>query len=118
MFAVTAGVDVEPGTSRWMQLPVNPNARELAGVRGDALSASSGFCCTTGHPKGATLTHYNIVNNARFVVKAMRLTAQDRLVVCTGAAVPHRDARYFLSLSRSAFENAAATADRRATADS
>ena len=36
---------------------------------------------TTGHPKGATLTHHNIVNNGRFVAKAMRLTAQDRLCV-------------------------------------
>ncbi|MEO8543265.1 MAG: AMP-binding protein [Burkholderiaceae bacterium] len=36
---------------------------------------------TTGHPKGATLTHHNIVNNARFVAKAMRLGAQDRLCV-------------------------------------
>ncbi len=36
---------------------------------------------TTGHPKGATLSHHNIVNNARFVAMAMRLTAQDRLCV-------------------------------------
>ncbi len=36
---------------------------------------------TTGQPKGATLTHLNIVNNARFVANAMRLTAQDRLCV-------------------------------------
>ena len=36
---------------------------------------------TTGHPKGATLTHHNIVNNARFVARAMRLTAHDRLCV-------------------------------------
>ena len=36
---------------------------------------------TTGHPKGATLTHHNIVNNARFVARAMRLSAQDRLCV-------------------------------------
>ncbi len=36
---------------------------------------------TTGSPKGATLTHFNIVNNARFVVERMRLTADDRLVI-------------------------------------
>ncbi len=34
---------------------------------------------TTGAPKGATLTHRNIVNNARFVTGAIRLTAADRL---------------------------------------
>jgi len=36
---------------------------------------------TTGHPKGATLSHHNIVNNARFTAIAMRLSPQDRLCV-------------------------------------
>jgi fatty-acyl-CoA synthase len=34
---------------------------------------------TTGAPKGATLTHMNIVNNARFVVERMNFSAKDRL---------------------------------------
>ncbi|MCW5261341.1 AMP-binding protein [Verminephrobacter eiseniae] len=36
---------------------------------------------TTGQPKGATLTHHNVVNNARFVAHAMRLGPSDRLCV-------------------------------------
>jgi fatty-acyl-CoA synthase len=36
---------------------------------------------TTGLPKGAALSHYNIVNNARYVAKAMSLTDQDRLCI-------------------------------------
>ena len=36
---------------------------------------------TTGAPKGATLTHFNIVNNARYCGKAMRLSAKDRLCI-------------------------------------
>jgi fatty-acyl-CoA synthase len=36
---------------------------------------------TTGAPKGATLTHLNIVNNARCCAKAMRLTVKDRLCI-------------------------------------
>jgi fatty-acyl-CoA synthase len=36
---------------------------------------------TTGLPKGATLTHFNIVNNAYFVGQGMRLTADDRLCI-------------------------------------
>ena len=36
---------------------------------------------TTGLPKGATLTHRNIVNNAHFVTAAMRFTAADRLCI-------------------------------------
>lgn len=60
---------------------------------------------TTGAPKGATLTHVNIVNNGRFVAAAMRFSERDRLCipvplyhcfgmvlgvlacVCTGAAM-------------------------------
>src|SRR5271169_2284103 len=36
---------------------------------------------TTGAPKGATLTHHNIVNNGYFIGEAMRLTPDDRLCI-------------------------------------
>ncbi len=36
---------------------------------------------TTGNPKGATLTHHNIVNNARFIAEAMRLSEVDALCI-------------------------------------
>lgn len=36
---------------------------------------------TTGAPKGATLTHYNIVNNARFTTDRINLTETDRLAI-------------------------------------
>lgn len=36
---------------------------------------------TTGRPKGATLTHRNIVNNAAFVTGALKLGAEDRLCI-------------------------------------
>ncbi|WJF90360.1 AMP-binding protein [Paraburkholderia bonniea] len=36
---------------------------------------------TTGNPKGATLTHRNIVNNARSIAQAMRLSEQDTLCI-------------------------------------
>ncbi len=36
---------------------------------------------TTGAPKGATLSHYNIVNNARFVTNRIKLTDSDRLCI-------------------------------------
>ena len=36
---------------------------------------------TTGSPKGATLTHHNILNNGFSVGEAMRLTEQDRLCI-------------------------------------
>src|SRR6185437_8719617 len=36
---------------------------------------------TTGSPKGATLTHHNVVNNARFIARAMNFTEADRLCI-------------------------------------
>jgi len=36
---------------------------------------------TTGLPKGATLSHHNIVNNARHVVAGMNFTERDRLCI-------------------------------------
>ncbi|RTL93468.1 MAG: AMP-binding protein [Hyphomicrobiales bacterium] len=47
---------------------------------GDAINIqfTSG---TTGAPKGATLTHANIVNNGNFVTSAIRLTVDDRLCI-------------------------------------
>jgi fatty-acyl-CoA synthase len=36
---------------------------------------------TTGAPKGATLTHHNIINNGWFIGEAMRLTEHDRLCI-------------------------------------
>lgn len=36
---------------------------------------------TTGAPKGATLTHTNIINNGRFVVAAQHFTERDRLCI-------------------------------------
>ncbi len=36
---------------------------------------------TTGFPKGATLSHHNILNNGYFVARLMNFSARDRLVI-------------------------------------
>jgi len=36
---------------------------------------------TTGQPKGATLTHHNVLNNGFFIGEAMRLGSSDRLCI-------------------------------------
>lgn len=36
---------------------------------------------TTGNPKGATLTHHNVVNNARFIAQAMDFSEADSLCI-------------------------------------
>ena len=58
---------------------------ELAGLAGQLqfddpinVQFTSG---TTGAPKGATLTHHNILNNGFFIGEAMKLTEQDKLCI-------------------------------------
>ena len=36
---------------------------------------------TTGYPKGATLSHHNILNNGYFVAQTMKFSDEDRLVI-------------------------------------
>ncbi len=36
---------------------------------------------TTGQPKGATLTHHNVLNNGRYIARCMLLTEQDSLCI-------------------------------------
>ena len=60
--------------------PAALDARAATLSAGDAINIqfTSG---TTGHPKGATLTHRNVVNNARYIARAMRLTENDSLCI-------------------------------------
>jgi fatty-acyl-CoA synthase len=63
------------------------------GTPGDALTAVSASLSpfdainiqftsgTTGSPKGATLSHHNILNNAKFIGETLRYTPEDRILV-------------------------------------
>ena len=53
-------------------------ARELQFDDAINIQFTSG---TTGFPKGATLTHHNILNNGYFVGEAIRMTEADRLCI-------------------------------------
>ncbi len=84
---VQLGNDDVPGMTRFAALlargdAADPEVRRIAAtLRADDpinIQFTSG---TTGFPKGATLTHRNILNNGFFIGEAMRLTEEDRLCI-------------------------------------
>ena len=86
--AVQLGTEGMPGTLSFHQLiaaGLEVDADAVAAIR-ENLDADEVFNIqftsgTTGTPKGATLTHFNIVNNGFFVGEALRLTADDRVCI-------------------------------------
>ncbi len=82
------GAEPEPGFLRFAEVATLGGATERARLAelkprlqfDDAINIqfTSG---TTGAPKGATLTHHNILNNGFFIGEAMRLTARDRVCI-------------------------------------
>lgn len=87
-WVVRMGEDVTAGMLNFASLLAEPAAAELAAL--DAVAANLQFddainiqftSGTTGSPKGATLTHHNILNNGFFVGEAMKLGPADRLCI-------------------------------------
>ncbi|MDO6545898.1 AMP-binding protein [Pseudoalteromonas carrageenovora] len=60
------------------ELELNAITTNLSADQDINIQFTSG---TTGNPKGATLTHKNILNNALFVAESMHFTEQDKLCI-------------------------------------
>lgn len=80
--------EMKSGMYQFAELLQTPSSNEQSML--DEISAS--LTCqeainiqftsgTTGNPKGATLSHFNILNNGRNVGLGMRLTANDKLCI-------------------------------------
>lgn len=85
---VRTGAASSPGMFNLSDLCTEPDPGEVAKLkeRMRSLKATDPINIqftsgTTGLPKGATLTHLNILNNANFVAHDMRLTEKDRLCI-------------------------------------
>ncbi|MBN8888954.1 MAG: AMP-binding protein [Rhodospirillales bacterium] len=85
---IQIGAATIPGAFAFADIPGMGGAAERAVLAGLAetlqfddpinIQFTSG---TTGMPKGATLTHHNILNNGYFTAEAMGLTHEDRLCI-------------------------------------
>lgn len=82
---IVIGDEAHPGFELWHDLRVQPDGVRLATAEAALdpddpinIQFTSG---TTGFPKGATLTHRNILNNGHFTARTIRLTYKDRICI-------------------------------------
>ena len=84
---VQLGTENVPGMLRFADLMATGSSDDPAVAKiGASLKATDPINIqftsgTTGFPKGATLTHRNILNNGFFIGEAMQLTENDRLCI-------------------------------------
>ncbi|MET0535162.1 MAG: AMP-binding protein [Steroidobacter sp.] len=87
-FIIRVASTPEPGFSSWDEV-MNRNSASAAArllaiqdqLQPDAAVNIQFTSSTTGSPKGATLSHLNILNNGYFAARAMRLSEADRICI-------------------------------------
>jgi fatty-acyl-CoA synthase len=85
-YVIRMGTDRTPGMLNFndLLLEVNDEAQHVLATIADSLNTHDAINIqftsgTTGSPKGATLSHHNILNNAYLVADAMGFTLTDKL---------------------------------------
>ncbi|MBQ5819662.1 MAG: AMP-binding protein [Clostridia bacterium] len=71
----------EDALSRASQVPVEEVYRMAAAVDKDDVCNMQYTSGTTGFPKGVMLTHYNVVNNGKYIGDHMDLSTADRMMI-------------------------------------
>ena len=67
--------------ARAVQVPVTEVYRLAAAVDKDDVCNMQYTSGTTGFPKGVMLTHYNVVNNGKYIGDHMELSTADRMMI-------------------------------------
>src|SRR5215467_2184872 len=85
---ITIGADDAPGMVRFTDIPglARDTERHRLAALADELQFDDPINIqftsgTTGFPKGATLSHHNILNNGLFIAGAMQLSEHDRVCI-------------------------------------
>lgn len=85
LLLISLGEEAHEGFQRWADLRADVDVAKLTEV-GATLHADDPINIqftsgTTGFPKGATLTHRNILNNGYFTGRTIKLTPADRVCI-------------------------------------
>ena len=74
-------MDRNDALERASQVPVSEVYRMAAAVHKDDVCNMQYTSGTTGFPKGVMLTHYNVVNNGKYIGDHMDLSTADRIMI-------------------------------------
>ena len=74
-------MDWSDAIARSTQVPISEVRRMAAAVDKDDVCNMQYTSGTTGFPKGVMLTHYNVVNNGKYIGDHMDLSTADRMMI-------------------------------------
>ncbi len=80
-YRLKGAMNWEEAVARSSQVPVSEVYRMAAMVDKDDVCNMQYTSGTTGFPKGVMLTHYNVVNNGKYIGDRMELSTADRMMI-------------------------------------